>query len=771
MKAKTIFRGVLAGMMSMSLLLSGMPVMATDAVDAVLVRKTQQQTADPSAGAGNPGRQTKGQAAEPVAESPAAGRQDTGSNTESQGGTGSGNTENDGSAGGNTENNGSIDSGNTENNGSTDGGNTENSGSTDGGNTENKDGANAGNAENKDGVDAGKDTDPKENTDVEKDDNSKADAEKDAKDKKDADAEKDAKDKKDADAKEDAKDKAASGQEAAEELQALSAGFAAVAGNIDVDGNLADWQNVAPRASNASNVDSWKVAYSPDGDTVYFCFSGSAGKEWDYNFTGNRFELTYADGAKGEDSSISVAVYKDGANIKPTVKNGWYGDIAGASSAVTNEAHGNNAGPYTVEMAVPRSFFHSPDFTVTFGGTSVNAADIQQLDGKSVVQEAKPVYSGISIDGNYADWAAVAKPEASCPNSAHPGCLSMAAAVYDGDWFYIYIKDGKGSNASGAGTHSNGKFAIISDLGYETDIQLTTAPEVKGVNGAQVAYVGSEWEIAIPRDQLPKYEQSLSFHFYLGDALVKDIVNLQADSGNNLENLFAGVVFDGAYEDWEDYGHTTIQYAMPGSQESQVDAKGALYSTGDKLYGHVVTNMPQHLQEAGQEFTEAVTIAFNQSEESLGNGTYDTKMAFYPMFVTVDANGNINWNPQRQGLPEGAYEYYIASRDAWHTSTNINNLNDMDQLYGKMMMTIGKDGKDEMEYYLELPKVAGKLGVSETDLKQIAAQYGRIGQQWMFTAGTSTGPIVGVVLCVAAVGAVFWYRKRRYGEFIPAGVS
>ena len=48
MKAKTIFRGAVAGLMSMSLLLSGMPVMATDTVDADMVHKTQQQTADPS---------------------------------------------------------------------------------------------------------------------------------------------------------------------------------------------------------------------------------------------------------------------------------------------------------------------------------------------------------------------------------------------------------------------------------------------------------------------------------------------------------------------------------------------------------------------------------------------------------------------------------------------------------------------------------------------------------------------------------------------------
>ncbi len=724
MGAKSIFRGAMAGLMSLSLMLSGMPVMAADTGNADMGNKAQGQAAESSAGAEDPGQTAGNQAPEPPkADGSASGQQET---DEGLSGSEEAGNKDNADAVKDTENPGGADTDGTQNNGD---------------------------------ADSKKDAKDEEN----------ADSKKDAKDEENADSKKDAKGEENADSKKDAKGKdgADFGDEAteAEEPQGLTAGFAVVTGSIEVDGNLADWQNVASHTSNASNVDSWKVAYSPDGNTVYFCFSGSASTQWDYNFTGNRFGITYADGAQGADSGLSVSAWEGGA----VVKNGWNGDVPGASVAVTNEAHWNNAGPYTVEFAVPRSFFHSPDFTVTFGGTSVGAADIQQLDGKSAVQEAQPVYAGISIDGDYADWAAVAKTEASCPHSEHPGCLSMVAAVYDGDWFYIYIKDGQGSNASGAGTHSNGKFAIMSDLGYETDIQLSTAPEVKGVDGAQVAYVGSEWEIAIPRDQLPKYEESLSFRFYEGDALVKDIVNLQPDSGNNLEHLFAGVVYDGAYEDWEDYGHTTIEYATAGSQESQIDAKGALYSDGEKLYGHVVTNMPQHLQEAGQEFTEAVTIAFNQSEEKLQNGSYDTKMAFYPRFVAVDANGNINWDPQRQGLPEGTYEYYIASIDAWHTSTNINNLNEMDQLYGKMMMTIGKDGKDEMEYYLDLPKVAKKLGVGETALKQIAAQYGRIGQQWMFTAGTSTGPMVGVVLCVVTVGAVFWYRKRKFGEFLPAG--
>lgn len=546
-------------------------------------------------------------------------------------------------------------------------------------------------------------------------------------------------------------------EEMPEDSPELFSRHPAASGSISIEGILSDWAGVTSRPG--AGVDAWKAAISPDGAMVYFCYEGTASTEWDYSFAGssNCFQFTYADGASGTDSGISVNAWKDGAEVKDA----YWGTIPGAQAAVRNQAHGTNPGPYAVEFAVPASFFHSTDVTVTFGGTSIGFSEIEQVDGNPVVEDGPAVYAGIAIDGDFSDWKAVAKTDASCPNSAHPGCLSKVAAAFDGDWFYIYVKDGEGSNASGAGFHSNGKFAITSDLGYETDIQFLTAPAINGVDGAQVAYVGSEWEVAIPKNQLPKYRESLSFGLYLGEPILTGIVNLQPDSENNLENLFAGIIYDGQYEDWEDYGHSTIQYATAGSQEAQVDAKGALYSDGGTVYGHVVTTMPQHLQEAGGEFTSAVTLAFNQSPESLSNGAYDRNMAFYPRFVTVDAGGNINWDPQLGGLPEGTYEYYIASADAWHTSANINNLNEMDQMYGRMIMTVGKDGKDEMEFYLELPMVAKKLGVDETALREISAQFGRIGQQWVYTAGTSTGPVAGVAVCIIAVGAALWFQKRK----------
>lgn len=741
MKARKIVRGAAAGLLSVSLLLSGLPVAAAESGYDVSQNVKNVGTGNSQTPEQNPAGEQQDLNGSQAGDARTSGQNPAGEQRNPDSGIeGSGDAQNP--------------------TGSEVGGDAQNpTGSEAGGDAQNSTGSQAGEARNQQNSDGGQ-AERTEDVQNPAGESANPDGEKGAEAGSDNTDDKDSKSDQMAGETEEQNKEEAKG----EDPVAASAAHNSVSGSISIDGNLSDWAGVTERSG--SGVDYWKAAFSPDGSILYLGFTGSASTEWDYNFTRNKFQFAYPDGVSDISNGISVNAWQGGAEVK----NAYFGDVPGAEAAVMNEAHGNNPGPYAVELAVPVSFFHSAEFTLTFGGTAISSGEIEQLNGDSIEEEFPAVYGGISIDGNYADWKAVAKTDASCPNSAHTGCLSQAAAVFDGDWFYIYIRDGKDSNASGAGTHSNGKFAITSDLGYETDIQLTTAPEVRGVNGAMVAYVGSEWEIAIPKDQLPKYRESLSFGLYQGEPFIGSIVNLQPDSGNNLENLFDGINFDGQYQDWEDYGHSTIQYATAGSQESQIDAKGALYFSDGKLYGHVVTNMPQHLQEAGQEFTEAITIAFNQSAESLKSGSVDQSKVFYPRFVTADSSGTINWNPKRAGLPEGTYEYHIVSRDAWGQSQNISNLNDMDKIYGKMIMTIGTNGKDEMEYYLELPMIAEKLGVDATSLKEIAAQYGRIGQEWIFTAGASTGPVAGVAVCMVTIGIVLWYKKRKKDELIPAAV-
>ena len=81
-------------------------------------------------------------------------------------------------------------------------------------------------------------------------------------------------------------------------------------------------------------------------------------------------------------------------------------------------------------------------------------------------------------------------------------------------------------------------------------------------------------------------------------------------------------------------------------------------------------------------------------------------------------------------------------------------------LYGKMHVTVG-DRRDEMEFEMDLIALAEKFGIKASDIKLIEARFGRIGQQWISTAGTSTGTWLGIGACLAVTGGMLLHEKRR----------
>ena len=394
-------------------------------------------------------------------------------------------------------------------------------------------------------------------------------------------------------------------------------------------------------------------------------------------------------------------------------------------------------------------------------------------------------YQGIAIDGDFSDWDAVKKHDFTDVDSGgNPkgwDTVNKVAMVWDGDWVYLYFE----SNAdepgamTGAGPYNNGQFAITTDLGNQTLLQLqrgNNGPAVAGVNGAKVAAnnyqwakTPHKWEVAIPAAALGDYKETISFGAYQADPAVKDVADLQGSKGGDFE----GIVYDGSYDDWAYYPHTTIQYATSGTQGHMVDSKGALYadSAQGKLYGHVVTSMPAHLQEAGGEFTQAISIRVNG----------DNDLMLTPRFIAVDDEGNINWNPTRQGLAKGTYEFYLTSTTVDGASVNVSDLKADDVIYGRAIVTIGDD-KDEMEWEIDIPTLAANLhkgwgqsketvSIDPNNIKTLEAQYGRLGQEWIATAGTSTAPFVGIALCIAVVAAVLALRSRKRAKASASAAS
>ncbi len=293
---------------------------------------------------------------------------------------------------------------------------------------------------------------------------------------------------------------------------------------------------------------------------------------------------------------------------------------------------------------------------------------------------------------------------------------------------------------------------------------------MSGIDGATIACnnydwakTPHKWEVAIPVSSLGNYSKTIDFGMYQVDPTITGVANIKDDDGGK---TFNGIVYDGNYDDWDGYPHTTIEYATSGTHDHVVDSRGALYadSTQQKLFGHVVTTMPAHLEEGGGEFTAALSIRINND--------YDRMLT--PRFIAVDAEGNIDWNPKLSGLADGTYEFYLTSTTVDGTSKNINDLKADDVIYGKAKITIN-EGQDEMEWEMDIPTLAKNLhtgwgqskesiSIDPNDIRVFEAQYGRLGQQWVTTAGVSTAPFVGVGLCVAGVAGAYGYRRRKKGD-------
>lgn len=504
-------------------------------------------------------------------------------------------------------------------------------------------------------------------------------------------------------------------------------------GNIVVDGAEQDWENVNGINVGADKVDWWKVAVSPDESTLYICMTGSAVSEWDYDFQWKVLTIT-----AGEQT------YNYQLGTLPN-------SIPGAQVAMYNGASGNIAGDYVIECSVPVSALPASDFIISLANSNVWASAVQVTDGVVPVPENTPVpvYSGITIDGEFSDWDAVTKAGGICPLSAHNNCIDYSAMVFDGDYVYIYMETDEPGDIFWGGSHSNAKFAITTDLGNVLLFTVKSTDSISGPAGAVCRQYGNKTEIAIPASALPAYMNSISMGFYQMEPLVRDVVNLSP--GGEVRE-FNGIVYDGLYGDWTYYPHQVLQYATAGTQENVVDAQGALHFNDSRLYGHVNCIMSAHLHEQCSLYTQAVAFKFGEADA----------LAFYPRFVSVDGSGNINWNPQFEGLPNGTYEYHIASLDAWGTSGNISNLNENDRMYGKMMITVTDVGI-ECEFYLELDAVAAKLGYSPQEFKVLKAKFGRVGGEWLITAGASSGALVGVLACTGSVAAVLGIRKKRKG--------
>ncbi len=515
--------------------------------------------------------------------------------------------------------------------------------------------------------------------------------------------------------------------------------------SITVDGKNNDWLAMgATLALNTIDSMEYKIAKSDDGSKLYFYLAGPTVSVWDGTYDWKYFEIRYGDSVFGNNFT----------NLEST----WINP--GAEVIINNTASGSNNGVCIIEAILPVT---DDGYQISFEGNTWTSADIPTF---VPTDEAEAAYEGITIDGSFYDWAAVSKVLAEDENKLNGyDCIGEVACVFDGDYVYIYMTDGENGMVSNAGPYWNGRYSIVTDMGRTITFEVSSknGGSVNGVEGATVAYFGNEWEIAIPAGELPIYSSTIAFGLYQQEPFISNITDLQGGEGTAGE--FSGIVYDGLFGDWNAYPHTLIQYGTAGTHDNDPDGEGALYLDGTTLYGHVVSSMAAHKAEAGGEFASAITIFFNGEHRF----KHDFSNNVYPFLVAVAEDGTINWNPKTMHLEEGMYEFYLADARAQYDRkaiTNISQLKEHEQFLGKMKVQITKT-HDEVEFYLDLEQVALFLShysgrdIEASDFKTIEAQFGKIGHQLLVIAGTSSGPYMGIVVCIAVVAMVVVRRRHK----------
>lgn len=535
----------------------------------------------------------------------------------------------------------------------------------------------------------------------------------------------------------------------------MPVGVAHAAGAISMDGGTSDWSQVTSQSVNGGSlVDEWKVAQ--DSDYVYIMYTGTLQNADQYGWSGGSNPITI----NGSSKSENIQVVYDGSGI--SVKNSGWQDRpeigSGFEMKATRNYNGNPSGPYVVELAIPKSIYGG-SVNVGFAGSFVSSDSVPKLGGEeasaqgssaavdsSQAQSPQATYGGISVDGDFRDWDSVAKITPS------DGRVREVASVWDGDYLYIYAKSGDNGSITWSGVNNNGKFAVVSDLGYTELIQFKKDGVVEGPAGTTYHVSGDQWEIAIPKSSLPNFKKSVNVGFYLGDNIVEDIQNLD---GSTNESVAPGqMALDGSYSEWEQYPHTVIQYNTAGTNEMVVDAHGAMYMDGDKIYGHVVTNMPDHIKRAGGEFRYAIMM-FNSANPA---SDYGNQQQFGWKYYTLDEAGNVHW-VDSDNLPAGEHRFYVTTTQAW--GNNINDENKDLPQFGEVIMTIGQDGQDDMEFCMNTGEIANYFKVSPGDLRIASIHYTEIGNEWVTMAGTSSGPVLGVIISMAVAGTAIIFKRKR----------
>lgn len=475
---------------------------------------------------------------------------------------------------------------------------------------------------------------------------------------------------------------------------------------------------------------------------------------------------TATDDAEGVTNAADGATADDAEEAANTA--GKNGENSAATGVDDTADKANTTGTDTTTTADDEESTTTADEADTTTDGTEEADTATEEDAATYANASDDaLYSGIQIDGDFSDWAAIDKVYDFNTN------LTEAAMIWDHDYVYLYLKEGvigpEGwemyeGNIHAATPYSNGNFCIETNTGYKSSVMVqgpSSGSVTAKVNDTYVdiAYKKHTYEIAIPVELLKGYnDKTSSLNFgTMGswndtpNYIVMGVSHWNPDAGttgdgedgdkdDNNSGLYdktTYIKYDYDFSDWDDYPHQTIDYSTGGSHGA--DAEGALYSDGEYLYGHI-KYYGGHYQDIFGFFELAINEKYHRTLQLTARA--------------VDNEGNALWHYDTSNLKPGSYEFHIFGAEtidggAWGID------------YGVLYIELQEHGRLNAEFRLDQSKIAHYYKCDQTDIKSLDMRFIRIGDKWISCAGTSTGPILGMAISGFAVLGSMWFYNRK----------
>lgn len=358
----------------------------------------------------------------------------------------------------------------------------------------------------------------------------------------------------------------------------------------------------------------------------------------------------------------------------------------------------------------------------------------------------------IVIDGQYSDWEN--SDSAQSPNGPFYSKIDMRT---DGDYLYIYAKETSVnpwenyfSYASPTVTDKNGKtknYVFTPGDNNEIIIRDHSYNIVKKSKGIRTKSDTYEYELAIFIEGIGEIDYvTMNTDYGYSERFYPDSEVKQPESGEtedetvdeieSVEPPKEGIVIDGKFDDWESYPHTLVtNWNMPQDQRTEQNCRklGLTYDE-ENIYFHVKMISGWEDRFNGNQYTLTV------ESDSIELFIFHKDGTPIPHF----------------SLGEGVYDLDV------YYKNGTSGVTDFTYIPGaQAIVTVEKGKPDEAEVRVSFRAFEEIFGKKYEDVKEVKIENPNIFDHGISSAGSSTGAILGVVVCVASVGAGSYIYGRK----------